>query len=100
MARPKPNVFLEHIDKEDYDVIEICEGEGLFAVLYRGKSFNVRTRNLYLDGVMKYKKISFANIGHAFSLAKKLNSLFKTTDFKVRDMFSGEDINEKEYYGE
>jgi hypothetical protein len=31
----------------------------------------------------KYKKTAFSNPGHAINLCKKLNTLFKTTDFTV-----------------
>ena len=37
----------------------------------------------------KYKKVSFSNPGHARNLAKKLNSMFNTTEFKVYTLTSG-----------
>jgi len=45
----------------------------------------------------KYKKVSFSNPGHAISLAKKLNSQFKTDKFSVVRLSKGETVysNEK-----
>jgi hypothetical protein len=40
----------------------------------------------------KYKKVSFSNPGHARNLAKKLNKLFKTTDFSVVKLTHGETV--------
>jgi hypothetical protein len=41
----------------------------------------------------KYKKVSFSNPGHARNLAKKLNKLFKTTDFAVYKLNTGERVD-------
>jgi hypothetical protein len=40
----------------------------------------------------KYKKVSFSNPGHAHNLAKKLNKIFKTTDFAVYKLSQGEKL--------
>lgn len=37
----------------------------------------------------KYKKVSFSNPGHAINLAKKLNKVFATEDFKVYKLTDG-----------
>jgi hypothetical protein len=43
----------------------------------------------------KYKKVSFSNPGHAFNLAKKLNTLFNVQDFTVIKLTQGETVTEK-----
>jgi hypothetical protein len=40
----------------------------------------------------KYKKVSFSNPGHAISLAKKLNTQFKTDKFSVVLLSKGETV--------
>jgi 3'-phosphoadenosine 5'-phosphosulfate sulfotransferase (PAPS reductase)/FAD synthetase len=46
----------------------------------------------YTSAKPKYKKVSFSNPGHAHNLAKKLNKLFKTADFAVYKLTTGEEI--------
>jgi len=68
MSRPKPKILLEYANKEK---------SGSLVASYPGP---------------KYKKVSFSNPGHAHNLAKKLNKLFKTTDFAVVKLTAGEEV--------
>lgn len=94
MSRPKPNVILENINKKNYKSDQILEAEAIWAVFYKGKPFNLKSQNS-LAGYSgsKYKKVSFSNPGHAHNLAKKLNSLFNSTDFSVFKLTTGEELN-------
>lgn len=56
---------------------------------------NFRTINSLQDYPAKYKKSSFANPGHAFNLADKLNKMFKTTKFQVYKLDNGTRIDEE-----
>ena len=40
-------------------------------------------------------QLSFSNPGHAFNLAKKLNTLFNVQDFTVVKLTQGETVTEK-----
>lgn len=93
MSRPKPTVLLEKINKKTYKSDQILEAEAIWAVFYQGKPFNLKSQNS-LGGYSgsKYKKVSFSNPGHAHNLAKKLNSLFNTTDFSVYKLTTGEEL--------
>ena len=93
MSRPKPTVILESVNKKTYKSDQILEAEAIWAVFYQGKPFNLKSQNS-LTGYpgSKYKKVSFSNPGHAHNLAKKLNSLFNTTDFAVYKLTTGEQI--------
>jgi hypothetical protein len=63
-------------------------------VFYQGKPFNLKSGSLLASYPgPKYKKVSFSNPGHAHNLAKKLNKLFKTTDFSVYKLSEGEKIS-------
>lgn len=94
MSRPKPKIILEYTHKENYKAEQILESEAIWAVFYQGKPFNLKSGNFLTSYPgPKYKKVSFSNPGHAHNLAKKLNKLFKTTDFSVFKLTNGEKIS-------
>lgn len=95
MSRPKPNVLLQYTNNRTYKSDLILEAEAIWAVFYQQKPFNLKSMNSLTNYPgPKYKKTSFSNPGHAFNLAKKLNNMFKTTDFSVVKLTSGEEIVE------
>ena len=95
MSRPKPNVLLEHINKKNYKSEQVLDAEAIWAVFYNGKPFNLKSSNILTNYPgPKYKKTSFSNPGHALNLAKKLNELFQTEDFKVFKLTAGEEVSE------
>jgi hypothetical protein len=84
MSRPKPTVILENLDKQTYKCDQVLASEGIWAVYYEGRPVNLKTQNILISYPgPKYRKVSFSNPGHAISLAKKLNSQFKTDKFTV-----------------
>ena len=95
MSRPKPNVLLEHVNKKNYKSEQVLDAEAIWAVFYKDKPFNLKSANLLTNYPgPKYKKTSFSNPGHALNLAKKLNQLFGSEDFKVYKLTSGEVVEE------
>lgn len=91
MSRPKPNIILEHTNRETYKVEQILESEAIWAVFYDDKPFNLKSGSMVSSYPgPKYKKVSFSNPGHARNLAKKLNNLFKTDKFSVYRLSSGD----------
>ena len=91
MSRPKPRVMLEHVNKENYKIEQILDSEAIWAVFYQGRPFNLKSGSLVANySGPKYKKVSFSNPGHARNLSKKLNRLFKTTEFEVYRLTTGE----------
>jgi hypothetical protein len=84
MSRPKPNVLIEHTNKQTYKTEQVLASEGVWAVFFDSKPINLKTSNLLTQFPgPKYKKVSFSNPGHAKNLAKKLNLQFKTDKFTV-----------------
>jgi len=84
MSRPKPTVILENLDKATYKCDQVLASEGIWAVYYDGRPVNLKTQNILVSYPgPKYRKVSFSNPGHAISLAKKLNSQFRTDKFTV-----------------
>jgi hypothetical protein len=94
MSRPKPKVILEYTDKETYKVELILNSDAIWAVFYKDQPFNLKSGSMVSSYPgPKYKKVSFSNPGHARNLAKKLNKLFKTTDFAVFKLNAGERVD-------
>lgn len=95
MARPKPDILLEHTNKSNYKAEQVLKADAIYAVFYDGEPINLRTLNTLVSYPgPKYKKCSFSNSGHAFNLAEKLNKLFKTDKFEVYRLTHGEKIQE------
>lgn len=93
MSRPKPCVLLEFTNKTNYKSEQILASDGIWAVFYQNKPINLKSFNSLVGYPgPKYKKTAFSNKGYAINLAKKLNKLFKTTDFSVVLMDSGKVI--------
>lgn len=87
MSRPQPTHICSH--SEGDRVIEVCEADAVYAVLYQGRPIKLRTYNskMRYQGY-KYGKSMFPEPGHAIRLAAKLNEAHNTTDFTVGIMES------------
>jgi hypothetical protein len=96
MPRRTPTVLIEKTDSETYITEQVIECDGLYAVFYKGKPFNLRILNKLIDYPgPKYKKIAFPGVGHAYNLADRLNKLYNCDDFKVYKITTGEVCIEK-----
>ena len=83
MSRPKPTILIEKVDK-DYKTDQVLASEGIWAIFYQGQPIKLKSFNALIGySSPKYKRVSFSNPGHAINLAKKMNTLFKCTDFSV-----------------
>ena len=90
MARPKPTIILESVDRK-YNSEQILDADAIYAVYYEGKPINLRTLNTLVNYPgPKYKKVSFSNSGHAFKLADRLNKKFNTDKFSVVKLLEGQ----------
>jgi hypothetical protein len=95
MSRPKPNVLLEYTNSVTYKCEQVLDAEAIWAVFYQNNPFNLKSSNALTSYPgPKYKKTSFSNPGHAHNLAKKLNSMFKTKDFTVVKLTTGEILDD------
>jgi hypothetical protein len=93
MARPKPHILVEVTDKHTYKTEQVLASDGIWAVYFEAKPINLKTSNMLVQYPgPKYKKVSFSNPGHAISLAKKLNTQFKTDKFTVVLLSKGQII--------
>ena len=92
MARPKPTIILDQVDKS-YNSEQILKAEAIYAVYYEGNPINLRTLNTLVNYPgPKYKKVSFSNSGHAFNLSDRLNKKFNTNKFNVVKLLDGEQV--------
>ena len=95
MSRPKPTIIMENVNPKTYKAEQVLDAEAIYAVFYQDKPINLRTLNhLVSYPGPKYRKVSFANKGHCFNLAEKLNKMFKTDEFKVYELTAGKIIIE------
>lgn len=93
MSRPKPNVLIEHVNKQTYKSEQVLASEGVWAVFYNNSPINLKSAHMLTQYPgPKYKKVSFSNPGHAINLAKKLNTQFKTDKFTVVLLKSGDTV--------
>lgn len=93
MSRPRPQVLIEHINKQTYKTEQVLAAEGVWAVFYQGRPINLKTHNMLVQYPgPKYKKVSFSNKGHAINLARKLNAQFRTDHFTVVLLKSGDTV--------
>jgi hypothetical protein len=93
MSRPRPTVLAEITNKATYKTEQVLASDGIWAVFYDAKPINLKTSNLLVQYPgPKYKKVSFSNPGHAINLAKKLNTQFKSDQFTVVLLSSGNQI--------
>lgn len=93
MSRPKPTIILEYVNKKNFKSEQILDADAIWAVFYKNKPFNLKSSSVVSSYPgPKYKKTAFSNPGHAVNLAKKLNKLFKTDQFQVIKLTSGEVI--------
>ncbi len=93
MARPKPHILVEVTDKATYKTEQVLASDGIWAVYFEATPINLKTSNMLVQYPgPKYKKVSFSNPGHAISLAKKLNTQFKTDKFSVVLLSEGQTV--------
>jgi len=93
MSRPKPTILVEVTDKTTYKTEQILASDGIWAVYFNNLPINLKTSNMLVQYPgPKYKKVSFSNPGHAISLAKKLNTQFKTDKFSVIKLIQGKQV--------
>lgn len=93
MARPKPKVIVESVNKQTYKSEQVVEADGIYAVFYENRPINLKTANVLISYPgPRYKKVAFSNPGHAVNLAKKLNDAHKTDKFTVVVLTAGDQL--------
>ena len=91
MSRPPPTFICSHTQNDL--VIEVCEADAVYAVLYNGQAIKLRKYNPQKNYQgHKYGKTSFPEPGHAVRLANLLNEAHSTDAFTVAVMKPQRDI--------
>tara|TARA_R110000868_G_scaffold79428_1_gene226102 strand:+ start:715 stop:978 length:264 start_codon:yes stop_codon:yes gene_type:complete len=86
MSRPKPLILLNK-QLANGGEVEILAAESMYMVVYKNKAFNLRNKYWRdLAPAFVYKKLTFPSPAPAVNLAKKLNQMFFTSDFTVRQI--------------
>ncbi len=86
MSKIAPNVLIEGLTKTFR--VQIIEAPTLWVVTYRDRPFNLKhlTPMNVAAPKHKYMKSQFSNPGFAKVLARRLNELFSTNDFEVKEI--------------
>lgn len=85
MTRPKAPVLLQQT-AGDADV-EVMLAYAVWIVVYQNAAISVTRRTWAGKGqVIKYLRTNFSNRAHAYRLAAKLNQMFDTEGFSVREV--------------
>lgn len=91
MARPRPDVLLDHTEPNTCKAEQILRADAIYAVFYNGSPINIRIVNKLMENYgPKYKKTCFSSKGPAINLADKLNELFNTNKFVPYRLTKGE----------
>lgn len=85
-------------DASTHDTTEILAADMIWAVFCDGRPINIRTTNHEAMTGQKYKRVAFVNAGHAFNIAERMNTMFKTDRFKVHQLTEGPVIYEEDYH--
>jgi hypothetical protein len=85
MSRPKPKILLNYTDPKTFQSEQVLAISAIYVLFYNGQPVNLKSVNSLLSYPNpKYRRTAFPeNPGHAFNLADRLNTLFKTDKFEV-----------------
>jgi hypothetical protein len=85
MARPQKRILRQTLQPGTWRQLSVIQSDGFWIVVYRMKPFTLSSE--LVDRVFTtsrvYPKLGYANPGHAYSLARKLNDWFNCEDFTV-----------------
>ena len=85
MVRPKAPVLLQQTDGDAE--VEIMMAYAVWIVVYQNAAISATRRTWAGKGqVIKYLRTNFSNRAHAYRLADRLNKMFDTEDFSVREV--------------
>lgn len=79
MPRPSPQI-LETAFTDTGAMVDVLPTETTYAVVYDGRTISIR------ENPSRYRRIFFAHPAHAHREAKRMNDLFETDLFSVREM--------------
>ena len=85
MARPKAEVLLNYYgDTADW---EVMRAQAVWVVEYQHRPICVTKTAWGTRGAtIKYTRTNFSNPAHAYRLAEKLNKMFDSEEFTVREI--------------
>ena len=52
MARPKPKVLLEFVNKKNYKSEQVLEADAIWAVFYKSEPFNLKSSNSLTSSIL------------------------------------------------
>lgn len=83
MARPSPEVIKQQ-ELGTGAVWQILAADAYFVITYKGEPINLRVLTYGVNGeTVKYKKLTYTNLGNAQAQVRTLNHRFQCQDFDV-----------------
>lgn len=88
-GRPRPKILTQTpLPKKDLE-LHIVEGQGFYVITYDDKPINIikvnKAQHLWKD-IKRYMKVGYVHKAHAVIQTNKLNKLFKTDKFKLKEL--------------
>jgi hypothetical protein len=84
MARPSAEI-LNSITDEDLITHSVLRAPGYWYLTYQGLPVAIKTDN-WMGINAKYPRTGFNNSSHAYRMRDRLNQLFNTTDFEIKQL--------------
>ena len=85
MARPKPTLLTSHDDL--FKTVDVILVNRFWAITYQGQLISVRHKDYsQLNTGIKYRKTCFPTQAVATQMAAKLNQMFMTEDFDIKEI--------------
>lgn len=84
MAKPEVKSLLSTTNDLGF-TFTVCEPTVLWILIYQFKPVTIRRTSEH-DPIRKYERVAFAQKGSAINLAKKMNKMFNSVDFDIRQV--------------
>lgn len=89
MARTSaPVIYSQTFD--DGMTWEILGADATYVITYKNQPIGIRVTNIFARDVIRYKKMTYTNLGNAIAQVKQLNQRFNCEDFGIIEVTADE----------
>lgn len=89
MARTSaPVIYSQTFD--DGMIWEILGADATYVITYKNQPIGIRVTNIFSKDVIRYKKMTYTNLGNAIAQVKQLNQRFNCEDFGIIEVTADE----------
>lgn len=69
---------------------EILGADATYVITYKDQPISIRVTNILMANVIRYKKMTYTNLGNALAQVKQLNERFNCEDFSLIKVITDE----------